>query len=239
MRPALLVTHLPDRDPGLIRECLEVEGCPVRGCNALALDRSRLPALADVSGIVSLGGRMSATELARHPFLVAELALMEAALERGVPVLGMCLGAQLLAVAAGGEVSRIGAVYAGWPELSITHEGRLDPVFGEVTEGLPVLEWHEDKIDLPEIATVLGTTATPGAAVFRVGSAAWGSQIHLEVTSPMLIDCWLDDEVGVAEIEAAGHGIDEFRAESSANLPAQVLQARSAFSSFAKLLDAG
>jgi GMP synthase-like glutamine amidotransferase len=236
MKPALLVTHLPDRDPGLIRECLEAEGCPVHECNAL--DGSRLPAVADVSAIVSLGGRMSATELAQHPFLISEVSLIEATLERGLPVLGMCLGAQLLAVAAGGEVSRIGAVYAGWPELSITHEGRVDPVFGQLTDRLPVLEWHEDQIEVPETAAILGTTQTPGAALFRIGSAAWGSQMHLEVTSSLLIDCWLDEEIGVVELEGAGHKIDEFRAESSANLPAQMSQARSAFVSFAKLLDA-
>lgn len=110
-------------------------------------------------------------------------------------------------------------------------------MFGRLTDRLPVLEWHEDQIDVPETATILGTTQTPGAALFRIGSAAWGSQMHLEVTSSLLIDCWLDEEIGVVELEAAGHKIDQFRAESSANLPAQMSQARSAFVSFVKLLD--
>jgi GMP synthase (glutamine-hydrolysing) len=237
MKPAVLITHLPDRSSGLIRECLGAAGRPVLECNAV--DGASLPALADVSGIVSLGGRESAAELGQHPFLVAEVALMESALQRGVPVLGMCLGAQLLAVAAGGEVSRIGAVYAGWPELALTDEGRLDPVFGELVDHLPVLEWHEDKIEVPAVATVLGETPTPGVALFRIGSAAWGSQMHLEVTPAMLIDDWLEEAPGVQEIEAAGHRIDEFRAESGAHLPAQMSQARSAFSRFAQLLEAG
>jgi GMP synthase (glutamine-hydrolysing) len=232
MQPVALITHLPDRDPGLIRECLAAEGCPVLECNPL--DR-KLPALSDVSGIVSLGGRESATELDRYPFLVDEVALMQAALEHGVPVLGMCLGAQLLALAAGGEVSRIGTVYAGWPELSLNSQGLTDPVFGELGDQVRVLKWHEDEIAVSENATVLGATASPGVALFRVGPAAWGSQMHLEVTPRMLIDGWLSEEIGVKEIEAAGYEIDEFRAVSIASLPAQMVQSRPVFSRFAGL----
>jgi GMP synthase (glutamine-hydrolysing) len=237
MKPVALITHLPDRDAGLVRECLEAEGRAVLECNPL--HQAELPALAEVCGIVSLGGRESATELDKHPFLVAEVSLMEAALQRGVPVLGMCLGAQLLAVAADGVVSRIGTTCVGWPELSITDEGRVDPVFGQLADRLPVLKWHEDQIAVPEIATVLGATPDPGIALFRVGSAAWGSQMHLEVTHPMLIDGWLAEELGIAEIEATGRDIDEFRAESVARLPAQMSQARSVFARFARLLDDG
>ena len=234
MKPVALITHLPDRDAGLIRECLEGEGAPVLECNPL--DEKQLPALAEVSGIVSLGGRESATELQQHPFLVAEIALLEAAIDRGVPMLGMCLGAQLLAVAARGEVSRIGATYAGWPELSITDEGRLDPVFGHLDDGLRVLKWHEDQIAVPVVATVLGATPSPGISLFRVGAAAWGSQMHLEVTSPMLIDGWLAEDIGIAEIQETGQDIDEFRAQSRANLPAQMQQSRDVFSRFARLV---
>ncbi|HEY8624669.1 MAG TPA: gamma-glutamyl-gamma-aminobutyrate hydrolase family protein [Solirubrobacteraceae bacterium] len=234
MRPVALITHLPDRDAGLIRECLAAEGCPVLECNPL--DGTELPGLADVSGIVSLGGRESATELDRYPFLVAEVALMKDALEHGVPVLGMCLGAQLLALAAGGRVSRIGTVYAGWAELSMTSDGRADPVFGELSDRLRVLKWHEDEIELPRLATVLGDTSSPGIALFRVGPAAWGSQMHLEVTPGMLVDGWLSEDVGVSEIEAAGHEIDQFRAESIATLPAQMAESRPVFSRFAELV---
>lgn len=234
MRPVALITHLPDRDAGLIRECLAAEGCPVLECNPL--DGAGLPALSDLSAIVSLGGRESATELERYPFLLAEVALMTEALERGVPVLGMCLGAQLLARAADGEVSRIGSVYAGWPELSMTPEGRADPVFGELSDRLRVLKWHEDEIEVPRIASVLGDTSSPGVALFRIGPAAWGSQMHLEVTPGMLIDGWLSEEIGVREIEDAGHEIDEFRAESIAALPAQIEESRRVFSRFAGLV---
>jgi GMP synthase-like glutamine amidotransferase len=89
---------------------------------------------------------------------------------------------------------------------------------------------------VPEVATVLGATPSPGISLFRIGAAAWGSQMHLEVTAPMLIDGWLAEDIGIAEIEETGQDIDEFRAQSRANLPAQMQQSRDVFSRFARLV---
>ena len=234
MRPALIITHLEDRHTGLVRECLERAGCPVRELNPL--DQALAPFVDELSGIVSLGGRVSATHADHDPFLAAEVALIAAALDRRVPVLGMCLGAQLLAVAAGGRVTAMERMYVGWPELELLSAAAEDPVFGGLGSGLPVLEWHEDMIELPTGATVLGATPGPGAALFRVGSAAWGSQMHLELTPPMLLDGWLVKPGDVAEIEAAGHGIDAFRALCARRLQAQMAAARPVFSRFAGIV---
>jgi GMP synthase (glutamine-hydrolysing) len=236
VKPALIVTHLEDRQNGLIRESLERAGCPVREFNPL--DQAPMPAIDELSGIVSLGGRVSATQADRDPFLAGELALMAAALDRGMPVLGMCLGAQLLAVAAGGRVTTMERMYVGWPQLECLPAAGDDPVFADLETGLPVLKWHEDIIDLPSGATVLATTPSPGAALFRVGPTAWGSQMHLELTPSMLLDGWLAKPGDVAEIEGAGHDIDEFRTLSAGRLRAQMAAARSAFSRFAGVIRA-
>jgi len=234
MNPVLIVTHLEDRQTGLVREALERGGCAVLELSALDEPSARLPE--EVSGIVSLGGRMSATEIDRHPFLAAELGLMRRALARGVPILGMCLGAQLLAVAAGGRVWAMDQMYLGWPELSPLAAAREDQVFGGLTPGLPVLKWHEDAIEIPAVAIELATTASPGAALFRVGSVAWGSQMHLEVTPPMLLDGWLAEPRGVSEMESAGYEVNAFRAESRRRLEVQMAATRPVFSRFAKLV---
>jgi GMP synthase (glutamine-hydrolysing) len=234
MRPALIVTHLEDRHPGLARECLERAGCPVIQVDSV--DRGPLPAVTEISGIVSLGGRDSATRAGEDRFLVAEVSLIADALQAGVPVLGMCLGAQLLAVAGGGRVTAIGRMIAGWPELTLQPEAAGDPVFGALPDGLAVLTWHEDEITAPPGAVALGTTPGPGAALFRLGSRAWGSQAHLELTPSLLIDTWLADPTSVPEIEAAGHRIDEFRAESARHLVTQMAAARQAFGRFARIL---
>lgn len=232
MKPALIVTHLADRQTGLVRGCLQGAGLTVTGWNPL--DDQPPPTLDEIAGIVSLGGRMSATAIDRYPFLAAEVKLMRAALAAEVPILGMCLGAQLLAVASGGAVSRMERLYVGWPELSMLEAARVDPVFGGLPSGLPVLKWHEDTIAVSEDAVLLATTApVPGATLFRVGPAAWGSQMHLELTPPMLLDGWLSEPEGIGEIESAGHAIDRFRVESARRLQRQMAESKPIFSRFA------
>lgn len=236
MRPVVIITHLEDHDSGLVRETLERDGCAVAESNAL--DKSRLPSPGDVSGIVSLGGLQSATEADSDPFLRAEVELLRAALADQVPVLGMCLGAQLLSVAAGGRVTRMDELYVGWPELSLIPQAADDPLFGPLSPGLPVLKWHGDMIEVPAAADVLGTTPSPGAALFRVGPAAWGSQMHLEVTPPMLLDGWLSEQRGMGDVQAAGYDLDAFRADSARLVEVQMAAARPIVTRFAELTHA-
>jgi GMP synthase (glutamine-hydrolysing) len=233
MRPVVIITHLEDHDSGLVRETLERAGCSVIESNAL--DGSRLPAPGEVSGIVSLGGLQSATQADRDPFLAGEVELMRAALAAEVPVFGMCLGAQLLGVAAGGRVTKMDELYLGWPELSLLPRATDDPLFGGVATGLGVLKWHEDMIEAPRDADVLGSTPGLGAALFRVGPSAWGSQMHLEVTPAMLLDGWLSEPRGMSEVEAAGYDLDAFRADSARLVELQMAAARPIVTRFAEL----
>jgi GMP synthase-like glutamine amidotransferase len=233
VKPVLIITHLPDRQDGIVRDALEAAGCTVVARNPD--DGEALPAAHEIAGVVSLGGRQSATRVAEDPFLAAELELLSEALDRALPVLGMCLGAQLLAVAAGGTVSYAGHMNAGWPELSVLPAAAEDPLFGDFPARLPVLKWHEDIIEMPPHAIELGTTPGPGAALFRVGEGAWGSQAHLELTPSMLIEGWTSDPADIAEIEGAGHRIEDFRAQSRSHLVTQMAAARPMFTAFGRL----
>jgi GMP synthase-like glutamine amidotransferase len=234
MRPVLIVTHLPDRHVGLVAEALAGAGCDVVSRNLE--DHDRLPPLRELSGIVSLGGRQSAIDADRDPFVAAEVALMRDALADDVPVLGMCLGAQLLAVAAGGTVVNTGRMYTGWPDLVVTPDAADDPVFGGLPPRLPVLKWHEDVVaQLPVDGRLLGSSEGPGAALFRVGASGWGSQPHLELTDAMLVDGWLGDPADAADVVAAGHDLDEFRARSRELIVGQVAAARPLFEAFGRI----
>jgi GMP synthase (glutamine-hydrolysing) len=233
VKPTLIVTHLPDRAVGVVRQALREAGCEVIERNPA--DADGLPAAEEIAGVVTLGGRQSATRVAEDPFLGAEVELLLQALDRRVPILGMCLGAQLLSVAAGGRVRHSGAMNAGWPDMTLLPAAAEDPLFGVFPRRLPVLKWHEDIIELPAAAVELATTPGPGAALFRVGESAWGSQAHLELTEPMLIEGWTADPDDISEIEGAGHRIEEFRAASRAHLVAQMAAARPMFTAFGRL----
>ncbi len=217
MRPILVVNHLPGPETGLVDHALRSEGLPLVEVNIF--EEPRLPGLEDVAGIVSLGGMMGVPDAAEYPFLAAELELLREALAAETPILGLCLGAQLLATAAGGEVRRLDRRYVGWPELVALPQAHDDPLFSRLPERTVVLEWHEDAIEPPPGATVLAETAGPGCAVFRAGPAAWGSQIHLELTPEMLAG-WLSP----AELDGlAGLGLDSerFAREAPARLRRQ------------------
>jgi GMP synthase (glutamine-hydrolysing) len=233
VKPTLIVTHLPDRQVGIVRESLEAAGCAVIERNPA--DSAPLPAVSDIAGIVTLGGRQSAIHADQDPFISAEVGLLRAALDDRVPILGMCLGAQLLTVAAGGRVAHMGRMNAGWPQLELLPAAAADPVFAPFPARLPVLKWHEDMIEPPAGATELGTTPGPGAALFRIGDCAWGSQAHLELTPAMLVDGWLIDPGDVAEIQGAGHEIDDFRSASRGHLEVQMAAARPVFAAFGRL----
>lgn len=144
----------------------------------------------DADLLVVLGGFMSARELDRNPFLRQEQTLLERRLGLGRPVLGLCLGAQLLALAAGGRVypSGSGLVVGVHPIVS-TPEGRRDPLFRGMGDRLEVVHWYQDAFDLPPRAIRLASSKTCPNEAFRIGNA-WGLQFHPE-TDAASFEQWI------------------------------------------------
>jgi GMP synthase (glutamine-hydrolysing) len=141
------------------------------------------------------------------PHLTTELRAIEAALRQDKPVLGICLGAQLLAHVLGGPVRRHACHEIGWYELVTTAEGRSDPVLASMGERAPVFQWHGCTWGLPSGAVQLARTDTCEQQAFRWGNSAYGFQFHLEADAPM-IERWLTIPAYREELEAAGLGHD-------------------------------
>ncbi|RMF89548.1 MAG: type 1 glutamine amidotransferase, partial [Methanobacteriota archaeon] len=135
-------------------------------------------------------GPMNVYEEERYPFLRDEDRLIKQALETGAPVLGICLGAQLIAKAAGARVWQGPEKEIGWGEVRLTEEGRRDPLFKGFPLEFPVFHWHGDSFDLPSGAVPLAENDLYLQA-FRLGGAI-GLQFHLEVTAGM-IRSWLSE----------------------------------------------
>jgi len=145
-----------------------------------------LPDPEQISALIVMGGAMGANDDQRHPFLSDLKDLIRTVVAARIPYLGVCLGGQLLAAALGTTV-----VYHRWAErgtlnVSLTGEGKMDPLFDGIPEVFSTFQWHHDSFDIPEGGVLLAaSTACPHQA-FRVGTSAWGVQFHPEVTESII-----------------------------------------------------
>jgi|SRR5580692_2514150 GMP synthase (glutamine-hydrolysing) len=181
-RPRVLILqHVSVEGPGKILDSLRAAGASY---DIVRIDRGApVPStLERCAGLVVMGGPMSVYEASQYPHLRGELALIEDALRRRAPVLGVCLGSQLLAAALGARVYPSGTKEIGWFDVQLTAAGRSDPAFADSTDPFRALHWHGDVFDLPPGATSLARSAVTEHQAFRVAGNSLGLLFHLEVT---------------------------------------------------------
>jgi GMP synthase (glutamine-hydrolysing) len=198
-------------------------------------DGEPLPALDEVDGLLSLGGEQSVLDIDRDPVLAAEAALMREAVDRGIPVLGVCLGAQLLAHALGARVSRLPQRLIRWTEIELLPAAAGDPVVGALPPGAVALHWNEDGFEPPAGAVELLARPAGTTEAFRYGECAWGVQFHPEVDPPGL-EGWY--RAGLAELGEAGVTEEQARAADARYLPGQPVLAAALFGGFARVVAA-
>ncbi len=185
----LVIEHADNEGPGLIAHSLRQGGIPFRILN-LKPD-SHFPKVNGFSHIVLLGGPMNVYEEDRYPFLKEEDLFIKEAIQRGKTLLGICLGAQLIAKALGAKVSKSPLREIGWYDVSLTAEGFKDPFFSCLPETFPVFQWHGDTFEIPKPAKLMATSHGVPHQAFRYGNNVYGLQFHLEVTEDMIQD-WLE-----------------------------------------------
>ncbi len=192
----LALTHGPSVGVGVFGDAVRDGGHElVEWCVPLGGD---VPDGADA--VLVFGGAMHADQEERHPWLRREVRFLEDALERETPLLGVCLGAQLLAKAAGGLVHRAEESEVGWYEVELTPAAGDDPVFGALPPRFDAFQWHHYTYGLPAEAVELARSAVCTQA-FRLGRA-YGIQFHAEVTGAQ-VEQWFGEDPGdVADPEA-------------------------------------
>jgi GMP synthase-like glutamine amidotransferase len=196
----LVCKNITSEGPGTIEDYLKAEEIPYRIIDLSLGEEIPNPKAYDF--LIMMGGPMSVNESDAYPYIKTEEALTRQFIEQGKGVLGICLGAQIMAKALGAQVYRGSQREIGWLDITLTPDGLIDPIIrpyatspidGNLSQKLKVFQWHGETFDIPNGAVRLaGSPLYPNQA-FRYGPRAYALQFHIEVTKEMVYD-WLKDE---------------------------------------------
>jgi GMP synthase-like glutamine amidotransferase len=196
--------HVPFEDIGLIRNVLDARAIDVEYADPY-LDAARIPDVAHANGLIFMGGPMSVND--NLPYLHQEMRLIAKAVERRQPVLGICLGAQLIAGALGAKVYRNPQKEIGWFDIHLTADAADAAVFASMESTETVFHWHGETFDLPHGAVLLASSDRCRHQAFRVDDQVYGLQFHLEVT-PEIISDWCIQDANCGDVQELDAPID-------------------------------
>ncbi len=194
--------HSPGETVGLIGDVLKDLKFPFKDVHLH--DGEGLPRdTSDLDGLIVMGGAMNVDETLKYPFLLPEVQLIEKTLSEGKPVLGICLGAQLMAKALGEKIFPNDKKEVGWHPLHMAPAAKNDPLFKSFPASINVLHWHGDTFNIPKGAAHLARTPHCKSQAFRWGQNAYALQFHFEVT-PAMLNGWANAACEQDFIKAAG-----------------------------------
>src|SRR6185503_10969398 len=206
MKKLLVLQHVAHELLGTLNPLLKSAGFRIRYVN-FARHPDAQPSLDGYDGLVILGGPMSVNDAGRLPHLTTELALIEDAVRRDMPVLGICLGAQLIAKSLGAPVYRNPQKEIGWYDVSPTADAGSDPLLRQLQKTEKIFQWHGETFDIPKSTRHLAFSPLCANQAFRYGAKVYGFQFHMEVDEPM-IHRWLkvvDNRIEISNLHGADH----------------------------------
>ena len=206
MPKILVCQHVPHQILGTLDPLLKDEGFRIRYANFGRFPNLE-PKLTGYNGLVLLGGPMNVDETHKHPHLDYEIKLIEEALKKDIPILGICLGAQLIAKALGAPVSKNHEKEIGWHDVNFTKDAKIDPLFQSFEPCEKLFQWHGYAFETPKSATHLAQSALCPNQAFRYKTKVYGLQFHLEVNKA-LINRWLTTPLHREELKQLKHRPD-------------------------------
>jgi GMP synthase (glutamine-hydrolysing) len=231
-RSAIALRHVAFEDLGLLAPIMERAGWNVSFCEA-AVDDLTHPSIGGADLLVVLGGPIGVYETDSYPFIAREIALLERRLSRGLPTLGICLGAQLMAKALGSRVYAGPVKEIGWGPIGLTDAGAASCLKSLGNEA-SVLHWHGDTFDLPTAASRLASNANYENQAFGYGDHALALQFHLEAEPRQLEEWYVGHAV---ELAAARVSVSELRAATAKQAGGLAIQADRVFSDWLRRIE--
>jgi GMP synthase (glutamine-hydrolysing) len=215
MKRVVVVQHAECEKPGLIAEALRSRGYALE--SVLTWLGAPVPKdLNRAEGLVIMGGPTGAYEYDRYPFLRDEMSLMASALRESKPLLGVCLGSQLLAAALGAEVRKGRQKEIGWHPITLTEAALGDPLLKGLDQTFAAYHWHGDVFDVPRGAVTLASSSLTACQAFRYGKCAYGFLFHMEVV-PEILEGML--RTFTDELKEEGLNAEEIRRQAATHLP--------------------
>ncbi len=232
MRRLLVFQHVPYEILGNLDPLLRDARFRLRYVN-FGRHPDATPEISRYSGLIILGGPMNCDQSDRYPHLLTEIEVIRQAIRAGKPVLGICLGAQLIARALGARVRKNPSREIGWYELNPTEDGRRDPLFAPFDDRQQIFQWHGDTFEIPHGAVHLASSPECRNQAFRYKHNVYGLQFHLEVDQPT-IHRWLHTPAMAAEAGGPERAV-QIRAQTTDNIEHSIRLGNQVFGEFIRL----
>lgn len=235
MRKILVFQHAAHIILGTLNPTLKDQGLRMRYVN-FERNPDEKPTLEKYNGLIVLGGHMGVYEAEKYTHIKTELKLIEEALKKDVPILGICLGSQLLAHVLGANVRKSEEKEIGWHDIKLTSEGLKDPLFNHFQSTEKIFQLHGDTFDIPKGAVHLASSEICQGQAFRFGEKAYGIQFHLEVDHQM-IHRWLLNPLNLQEIKNSNgkFSVEQIKNETEQYIKHSMTLSHQTFTKFIEL----